>query len=122
MGTAVLLSADEPVAKTSSRNESDFVVDMDGVGEARMTGLPPLTHGDRVGLVYGCKCSVEGEKEGSSVDKTGMCRWSRGDMGIGIATAVDMVQTVSKSTVREQQGSERVRAKLYRLLRASGCA
>ncbi len=111
MGTAVLLSADEPVAKTSSRSESDFVVDTDGVGEARMTGLP-LTDGERVGLVYGCKCSDEGEKVGSSVDKTGMCRWSRGDMGRGIATAVVMVQTVPELTVRAQQDSERVKAKL----------
>ena len=76
-----------------------------------MTGLP-LTDGERVGLVYGCRCSEEGEKDGSSVDKTGMCRWSRGDVGSGIATAVDMVQTVPKSTVRKQQGSQRVRVKL----------
>lgn len=97
MATGVVASGDEPGATTASRKESDPAVETDGAGEDRRNGLP-LTEGERDGSVYGCKCNEEGEKDGSSVDRTGMCRLSTGDMGIGMATAVDIVARTRRAS------------------------
>lgn len=91
IGTAPLPRGGDPGEKVLSPSASDFEEENDDVGDARRDGLG-RSAGDPVGFVKGCRCSEEGENEGSRVERTGMCRSSRGDMGIGIATEVVMTQ------------------------------